>query len=409
MKTPQWSRDAAIEAISGDIWRYLTHVARSEPDLHLDAAALLQMPPSELLTLAHAHFILSPEVSRLLEGMGGLMRRLATTTVDEEERSADRIRGPIQWGPTLAAQAGTGVRHMYVTAPARRAFDTPENRVLVAALAAIVDVGRRTGWDRLGEAHLASEVRRRGLESREWLSRRALSEITPRPPSPRLLNRVSTGRARQRYQPAVNVVRRYQAMIRRLEPAAIRSAIEEHALVTSNDDVLFELLCGFGIERALRQDGWEISAPGLLPARRFLTARRAGTRIDVFYQRGDLPLANGALYEQVQREHGFPTVSRLRPDFVFRIEKADALRWVVVEVKGGPKRSVRDSARAALLDLLAYRRDYHAVLDDTPHPYGLGIAWGAELNPVESPEVVLCSWDRLAPALRRITDDPRIG
>ena len=54
-------------------------------------------------------------------------------------------------------------------------------------------------------------------------------------------------------------------MVRRLEPAAIRTAIEEHALVTSNDDVLFELLCGFGIERALQRDGWKISAPGLLP------------------------------------------------------------------------------------------------------------------------------------------------
>jgi hypothetical protein len=403
--TPDWSRDAAIEAVSADIWRYLTHVARPEADLQLDAAALLQMPPSELLTLAHAHFILSADVSRLLEGMGGLMRRLATTTVDEEERSADRIRGPIQWGPTIEAQTATRIRHVYITAPARRAFDTPENRVLVAALVAVVDVGRRTGWDRLCEAHLAGEVRRRRLEAQEWLSRRALSQITPRPPSPRLLNRVSTGRARRRYQPAVDVVRRHQTMVRRLEPAAIRAAIEEHALVTSSDDVLFELLCGFGIERALRQDGWEVSAPGLLPARRFLTARRAGTRLEIYYQRGDLPLAKGALYEQVQREHGFPTVSRLRPDFVFRIEKADGHRWVVIEIKGGPKRSVRDSARAALLDLLSYRRDYHAILDDAPHPYGLGIAWGAKLDPVETPEVVLCSWDRIAPALRLVTGD----
>jgi hypothetical protein len=405
MHTPHWSRDAAIEAISADIWRYLTHVGRPEPDLQLDAAALLQMPPSEMLTLALAHFILSPDVRRLLEGMGALMRRLARTTVDEEERSADRIRGPIQWDPTLAAQTETGIRHIYVTAPARRAFDTPENQVLVAALAAIVDVGRRTGWDRLGEAHLAGEVRRRRLGAQEWLSRRALSEIPPRPPSPRTLNRVSTGRARQRYQPAVDVVRHHQTIIRHLEPAAIRAAIEEHALVTANDDVLFELLCGCGIERALREDGWEISAPRLLPAKRFLTARRADTRIEVYYQRGDLPLAKGAVYEQVQREHGFPTVSRLRPDFVLRINRADGQRWIVVEVKGGPKRSVRDSARAALVDLLAYRRDYHETLDDTPHPYGLGIAWGTNLDPVETPEVVLCSWDRIAPALRLVTDD----
>jgi hypothetical protein len=375
--------------------------------VHLEAAALLQMPPSELLTLAQAHFILSSDVLRLLAGMSGLMRRLATTTVDEEERSADRIRGPIQWGPTLAAQTATGVRHIYVTAPARRAYDTPENQVLVAALSAIVEVGRRTGWDRLGEKHLAGEVRRRLDEAQQWLSSRALSGIIPIPPSPRTLNRVSTGRARQRYQHAVDVVRRHQTMVRRLDPVAIRSAVERHALVTSNDDVLFELLCGFAMERALRRDGWTVSAPGLLPARCFLTAQRNGARLDIFYQRSPPALGKGAVYDRVQRDHKFPTVSRLRPDFVVRVNGTEEDRWIVVEVKGGPKRDVKDSARAALLDLLAYRHNYHAQITGSSGAYGLGIAWGAQLDPVATSEVLLCSSDRIGLALQLLTSSPR--
>lgn len=344
--------------------------------------------------------MLSADVRRLLDGMSSLMRRLATTTVDEEERSADRIRGPIQWGPTLTAQTATGIRHIYVTAPARRAYDTPENQVLVAALKAIVEVGRRSGWGRLSGKNLGIEVRRRLNEAQQWLSSRALLDIIPRAPTPRTLNRVATGRARRRYQPAVEVVRRHQTMIRRLDPSAIRSAVENHALVTANDDVLFELLCGFEIERVLRGGGWSVSLPGLLPSGRFLTAQRASAHLDIYYQRSPPALGTNALYEQVQRDHKFKRPSPLRPDYVLRVRDGGHDRWIVVEVKGGRKRKVATSARAALGDLLAYRRNYHAQLKDDNGPYGLGIAWGAKLEPVPTSEVLLCSADRIESALQ---------
>ena len=105
------------------------------------------LPLGDLQRLATVHFVLSPEVKALLDGMHALSRRLATTTVREEEASLEAVRGPIMWGPTLAAQAAAGVRQRYVTAPARRAYDTPENQVLVAALNAIVTVGTQTGVD----------------------------------------------------------------------------------------------------------------------------------------------------------------------------------------------------------------------------------------------------------------------
>jgi hypothetical protein len=404
MYTRKWSRESAVIQLRREIWRYFTHVAQPQVDLHIEAAALLQMAPAELLTLAQAHFMLSSEIQRLLSGMSGLMRRLATTTVDEEERSAERIRGPIQWGPTLAAQTATAIRHVYVTAPARRAYDTPENQVLVAALNAVVEVGKRSGWNRLGEKHLAGEVRARTQDAQQWLSRRALAGIPLQTPNPRTLKRVSTGRARRRYQPAVDVVRRHQRMIRQLDAGAIRLAIEQHALVTSNDDVLFELLCAFEMERALSADGWSVSIPGLLPTRRFLCATRDGVRLDIFYQQTPASWGVDALYERVQHEHGFTTLSALRPDFVMRLQEGEQERWLVVEVKGGPSRTVEASARAALLDLMAYRRNFRAQLSDNPEPYGLGIAWGAELEPVKTSEAILCSSDCIGQALRVLID-----
>lgn len=71
----------------------------------------------------------------------------------------------------------------------------------------------------------------------------------------------------------------------------------------------------------------------------------------------------------------------------------------MIEVKGGLKRSVADSARAATLDLLAYRRAFAPVLDSQRDPYGLGYAWGEELKPVVESEVTLCTPDTLADSL----------
>jgi len=405
VRSQPWSREQAILEIRRDIWRYLTHVARRETELQLEAAAILGMPPGEIRTLAYAQFILGDDVAQLLEGMASLMRRLATTTVDEEERSAERIRGPILWGSTLTAQTVTGIRHLYVTAPARRAYDTPENRVLAAALAAIVEVGKRTGWHRLGEKHLAGEVRQRLDEASYWLSRRALSNILPSAPSARTLSRVASGRMRRRYASAVDVIRTHQRLVRRLDRDAIRSAVERHALVTTDDDTLFELLCVFAIERALRSRDWEISQPGLVRSRgRFLAATRGRRSLELYYQTVPVSLSTGAHYDALQDAHGFSDTGRLRPDFLIRIYDGQGSRWILGEVKGGEHRQVHQSARAALFDLLAYRRNYDAQIDASQTPYGLGIAWGAELDPATASEVILCTPDRLGQALDAVID-----
>jgi hypothetical protein len=89
----------------------------------------------------------------------------------------------------------------------------------------------------------------------------------------------------------------------------------------------------------------------------------------------------------------------LIPDLVIEMRENGVSRWLLIEVKGGAKRSVGDSARAAILDLLAYRRAFAPVLDLQSKPYGLGYAWGEELKPFVDSEVTLCTPDTLAESL----------
>src|SRR4051794_39982412 len=134
MRARAWIRKHEIERVKDRIWNYLTPAVGHEDQLFLEAAALLQMDEPDVAMLGRVHFLLSDEVRQLLDDVPRLLRRLATTTANLEERSAERIRGAIRWPETLVERYATGVRNMYVTAPARRAYQTSENELLVFVL-----------------------------------------------------------------------------------------------------------------------------------------------------------------------------------------------------------------------------------------------------------------------------------
>lgn len=76
-----------------------------------------------------------------------------------------------------------------------------------------------------------------------------------------------------------------------------------------------------------------------------------------------------------------------------------------MEVKG-VERPVEQSARAALLDLLAYRRAFDHVLGQQASVYGLGVAWGAAMQPSVAEEVALCTPDTIPQALAILLPEP---
>ena len=319
--------------------------------MELEAAALLGMTHDEVRTLALIQFVLSPEVHDLLKGMQPLMRRLATTTVHEEERSTERVRGSIQWPLTISGRAATGLPHLYVTRPARRAYQTPENELLVFSLDAIRSAGRRTGWHRSSSKSVGVSIRERVDDSERWLRNRMLSEVERRPITGSKIARVRSGRSRRRYAAALQVTALYQSLLRRLDRETIRRMIEQHALVARTDDILLELLCGFAIERALKDLGWTTSLPGLVRSRKFVTAKKDDRIVDVFYQHTPDALAVSSIYGQVQTAHAFPGLGSLRPDFVLRCSSPEGMRWLLVEVKGVTGQSGTPLVKHCLISL----------------------------------------------------------
>ncbi len=250
-RTLPWRRRDLIERVRNDLWRYLTPAAAIESEL-LEAAALLRMSPSDLRAIGGLQFLTSKELKILLERLPFLVRRLATTTANEEEWSADRIRGAIQWSRTIGARHATGIPHLYVTSPSLRAFQTPENELLVFLLDETVRLGRPSGWHRSTSEFAGKTVSSRVAETERWQQARMLSQVERRPITPRLLARVRAGRFKRRYQAVLDCYERYRTLIGVLNRGAIRQSVEEHGLVTRDDPTLFELSCTFMILDSLR-------------------------------------------------------------------------------------------------------------------------------------------------------------
>lgn len=401
MRDAPWNRAGVIESLKEDVWRHLTQAARTDEDVALEASRLLQMPAGDVLTLARLHFVLSEEVGSLLAEMPALIRRLSTTTVLEREESAERVRGYIRWAETFSARAAAGLPHLYVTSPTRRAFHTPENQLLVFALDAIARFGCMTGWESSTSKGVGETVRDRVTQATRWRRTRALADIPVRLPAETVVARVRASRRRRTYSSVLAAVQVHRELIARLNRQAIKSAVENHALITRDDAVLLELLSVFRAMRALADLGWRGRESQLVHGGRIFSGVRGDSTLDLYYQRTPTALSKGSRYREIQRNHDFAGTGGMIPDLVAEVWSPSAgTRWIMLEVKG-VKQSVAGLARSAIRDLLAYRRAFDPVLKEQAGTYGIGIAWGAALQPASLGEVLVCSPDTLADALAK--------
>ena len=223
-----------------------------------------------------------------------------------------------------------------------------------------------------------------------------LSEVERRPITPAKLSRIRSGRHRRRYQSALQAWAVYQNLVERLDRHAIHRAIQEHAIIATDTPTLFEILCTFETIDCLADAGWQVQPLRLFEGGLRLTAERDEETLELHYQGTPRALGRGSLYAATKRAHHLPGTGH-RPDIVLRRRSLGHDQWLVIEIKGG-KYELARYAIAALQDLLAYRRSFDPALRDASR-YGVGIAFGRELEPNLEAEVALCTLDKLPQAL----------
>src|SRR4029079_989926 len=119
-----------------------------------------------------------------------------------------------------------------------------------------------------------------------------------------------------------------------------------------NEPRLFELQVTMRVIDAIRAAGWDAPPLGLWQGALRLQATRGRDVLTLYYQSVPSALSKGSHYRAVQRSHQIQA-GGLIPDLIVHRPEHTGAEWLLIEVKGGARR-VEHSARAALVDLLAY-------------------------------------------------------
>jgi hypothetical protein len=257
------------------IWRRL----RRPFDPILTFHALLGLPLPAIRQLVGVVLANAEETEDLLTVMPHLVRSLTVSTTMKPTRCIGEVRGPVLWSETHAARAASaGAGGVFVCASPVKAFDTEENRVLVAALRAIrfaADDAEAAGpyeYDDPGRVR----ARHNGARAVRFLEHRTLVDVTRTRPDGRAVRRARAGTRRTMYQPSVAMLRRAQEPLRLADVLAnceTRTAAQHDVL----EALAFGMTArGVPIPRFMPEGGDLIAGPV-----RYRHARRAAERGEV--------------------------------------------------------------------------------------------------------------------------------
>ncbi len=177
----------------GYLWGRLARPLNIAPAV----AALLGIPQPVTRQFVGVSIAASEPADALLDRMPKLLRSLSISTVDTSERCHGEVRGPVLWSETMAARSATaGDPGIFVCSTPARAYDTPDNQVLVGALDAIHRAG--VELERVTSRSAETEILRRAKSNSDkalrFLEHRSLGSVARRRPPGRIIQRARTGR-----------------------------------------------------------------------------------------------------------------------------------------------------------------------------------------------------------------------
>jgi hypothetical protein len=190
------------------------------------ADALAGVPPAVARRLLAVALAASPEADALLDAMPAMLRSLAVSTASVPQRCDGEIRGPVMWSATLAARsASPGAGAVFICASPTKAYDTDENRVLVASLLRLLRAARiaeneveeedMAGLDETFRPPTADvrRARHNGEQARRALEHRSLQAVSRVPPTGRMIQKARSGTKAGVFRWAVALLQRSWAEV----------------------------------------------------------------------------------------------------------------------------------------------------------------------------------------------------
>lgn len=344
---------------------FLSELAYGRADPLADVSALLNLRSDDRRRVINTHLAFSEPIARFVQALPEALRRPVTSSLRPPVVS-QAVRGPVDWAATVRARYQQGGNPgLFVTRPAERIFDTPENQALRWFLRALTDLieairpveSDTSGVMRPGESWWAHVVQL-GQELAEAFRPRWLSAVTPVRPSPLTLSRLRSSRAAFYAELLPDAIAMMVRYTERPSAQDITDLLCQRYFEPRLNWQLFELTIALRLTRAFEERlGTKRSPIGLLVGR----ARRPfalyeleeGDEVRLWYQTWP-DIETRSLLREARARHGLSAGSS-RPDLVLeRRSGGHLVDSILIEVKAS--RNSR-TLGAGLLQMLGYLKE----------------------------------------------------
>jgi len=362
-----------IGEIKGYLPAFLSRETIERQDTIGEVEQLLNLRRDDLRRVIAVHVVLSNSVRSFVEGLRVGLRKPFMSS-ERELVMTQAVRGPVDWQATIRARSANGWSPTsYAVRPARRVFDTPENRAVVWIMDGIDAELHRTSMGDRGPAG--------GGHSRSWFGEIAsmrgqiqsartrywLRGLRGERPDQQALKGLEATRKRfygRLARDAFGTLQRYTE--RDISPADLTAMLCERYFEPERDWRLFELVVALRVARALadvcskRYRERLLLGTGRAPFARY--EMPDGDEVRLWYQAWP-PDGGASVHDEASAYYEINRASS-RPDIVVQRLRAGALiDSVLLELKASRNAG---TLGAGLLQLLGYLKDRPAPYASTP-------------------------------------------
>ena len=370
-RLPPAERSKYLAEVRTHLPAFLSSDATEQVDPVGDVTELLNLTKNDLARVSAVHVALSDPVRSFVSDLPSGLRRPITSS-SRPRVVSQAIRGPIDWGATIRDRAARGSVAHFVTRPAERLFDTPENRSLAWVLERLqqesgkvlshtsdddADVAR-AGW--MGEV-VTMQRALRAARRHYWL--RDVPAERPNADAHRRLRAARTAFYAVKVQAVIETLRRYVE-----EPSAddITDLLSERYFEPARDWQLFEVVVALRLEAAFRAASMRrrksrlLIGVGRAPYARFELPN--GNEIRLWYQAWP-PAAHASVHRSTRDRYAIAG-GDARPDLmVERVRPSGESDAVVLELKASRSASYLSQG---VFQILGYLKDRPELLRQRP-------------------------------------------
>ena len=396
-------REAMLREVMAYLPAFLSSETRERADPVAATSELLGLPDAILKRALAVHTMLADEIRDFLVDLPSGIRRPMTAST--HPRVAGRnVTSGIDWAATVRHQAtASPIGGEWVTRPASRMFDLPENRALAWLLSAVHERAQVAVPNPQWQSSAWAEEIRAG-EARVQLSRRTawLEAIPVEWPGDAVYQRLAADRIGFYRVRVARAARLLRALLNNPSPEAQVEALCKRYFEPTQDWKLFEIAVLTRLCRQLDDVGERVVRRVTFDAARFAHYRLDGEReVVVWYQAWPKTGEQSELHEAASH-YGMKAVNR--PDITVQLCKdGQPVRTIILELKASASSEYLGSG---LSQLLGYLRDRPTYTKEPASGWLVAPAGdGYTTKPAGTRALWVVSSDEVAPRLAAVALD----